>query len=178
MLKSHDRFPYSPIIKRPNFTWPNGKRLAVHVCLNLEHFSYGEGLGISYSPRIPHPNTYNWGWREYGNGVGVWRLIELFDHLHLPVSLAATKKNPGPCANMTFNERTAVGRLRGPVERRKPSGHSETAQSTCCDRRKASIWSGQEIPSGGFWPASRPRPEATRVRQADYQGNRLPCWCR
>jgi allantoinase len=87
MLKSHDRFPYSPIIKRPNFTWPNGKRLAVHVCLNLEHFSYGEGLGISYSPRIPHPNTYNWGWREYGNRVGVWRLIELFDHLHLPVSL-------------------------------------------------------------------------------------------
>ena len=87
MLKSHDRFPYSPIIKRPNFTWPNGKRLAVHVCLNLEHFSYGEGLGISYSPGIPHPNTYNWGWREYGNRVGVWRLIELFDHLHLPVSL-------------------------------------------------------------------------------------------
>jgi hypothetical protein len=27
MLKSHDRSPYSPIIKRPDFTRPNGKRL-------------------------------------------------------------------------------------------------------------------------------------------------------
>jgi allantoinase len=61
--------------------------LAVHVCLNLEHFAYGEGLGISYSSGIPHPNTYNWGWREYGNRVGVWRLIELFDRLNLPISL-------------------------------------------------------------------------------------------
>jgi allantoinase len=87
MLKSHNRFPYRPIIRRPDFSWPGGRRLAIHICLSLEHFAYGEGLGISYSPGIPHPNTYNWGWREYGNRVGVWRLIELFDHFKLPISL-------------------------------------------------------------------------------------------
>ena len=87
MLRSHDRFPYSPIIRRPEFSWPQGRRLAVHVSLNLEHFAYGEGLGVSYSPGLPHPNTYNWAWREYGNRVGVWRLLELFDEFKLPVSL-------------------------------------------------------------------------------------------
>jgi peptidoglycan/xylan/chitin deacetylase (PgdA/CDA1 family) len=87
MLRSHDRFPYSPITRRPHFAWPGGRQLAVHVCLNLEHFAYGEGLGVSYSPGLPHPNTYNWGWREYGNRVGVWRLLELFDEYNLPVSL-------------------------------------------------------------------------------------------
>jgi allantoinase len=87
MLRSHDRFPYSPITKRPEFSWPDGRSLAVHVCLNLEHFAYGEGLGVSYSPGLPHPNTYNWAWREYGNRVGVWRLLELFDEFKLPVSL-------------------------------------------------------------------------------------------
>ncbi len=87
MLRSHDRFPYSPIIRRPEFSWPDGRRLAIHVSLNLEHFSYGEGLGISWSPGIPHPNTYNWAWREYGNRVGVWRLLELFDEFKLPISL-------------------------------------------------------------------------------------------
>jgi len=87
MLRSHDRFPYRPITKRPKFSWPDGRSLAVHVCLNLEHFAYGEGLGVSYSPGLPHPNTYNWAWREYGNRVGVWRLLELFDEFKLPVSL-------------------------------------------------------------------------------------------
>lgn len=87
MLKSHGRFRYSAITARPDFSWPEGKRLAVHVALNFEHFAYGEGLGISYSPGLPHPNTYNWAWREYGNRVGVWRLIELFDEFRLPVSL-------------------------------------------------------------------------------------------
>lgn len=87
MLNSHNRFPYSPIVGRPDFTWPEGKRLAVHLCLNLEHFAYNEGLGLSYSPGIPHPNTYNWAWREYGNRVGVWRIIALCDALGLPLSV-------------------------------------------------------------------------------------------
>ena len=87
MLASHDRFTYSPITERPDFTWPGGRRLAIHLSLNLEHFAYNEGLGLSYSPGIPHPNTYNWAWREYGNRVGVWRLIELCDALKLPMSV-------------------------------------------------------------------------------------------
>ncbi|MGH7268667.1 MAG: polysaccharide deacetylase family protein [Candidatus Rokuibacteriota bacterium] len=87
MLRDHGRFAYSAIVDRPDWSWPDGKRLAVYVALNLEHFAYGEGLGLSYSPGIPHPNTYNWAWREYGNRVGVWRLLQLFDALRLPVSL-------------------------------------------------------------------------------------------
>jgi peptidoglycan/xylan/chitin deacetylase (PgdA/CDA1 family) len=87
MLRDHGRFRYSAIVSRPDFAWPGGKRLALHVSLNLEAFAYGEGLGLSYSPGIPHPNTYNWAWREYGNRVGVWRLLELFDRLGLPISL-------------------------------------------------------------------------------------------
>ena len=87
MLRDHARFRYSAIGDRPAFRWPGGRHLAVYVALNLEHFAYGEGLGLSYSPGIPHPNTYNWAWREYGNRVGVWRLLQLFDRLELPISL-------------------------------------------------------------------------------------------
>ena len=87
MLPSPNRFTFSPIVRRPDFTWPGGRRLAIHLSLNLEHFSYNEGLGISYSPGIPHPNSYNWAWREYGNRVGVWRLIELCDALEIPMSV-------------------------------------------------------------------------------------------
>ena len=106
MLRSHNRFPYSPITKRPHFVWPEGRQLAVHVCLNLEHFAYGEGLGVSYSPGLPHPNTYNWGWREYGNRVGVWRLLELFDEFALPISLLLNTEIYDHCPEVVAAFRT------------------------------------------------------------------------
>jgi peptidoglycan/xylan/chitin deacetylase (PgdA/CDA1 family) len=85
MLPRHGRFEYSPITTRPEFSWPDGRRLAVYVAVCLEHFTYGEGgLGLPYSPGIPHPNTYNWAWREYGNRVGGWRLLELLEGAGMP----------------------------------------------------------------------------------------------
>jgi hypothetical protein len=75
-LPSHDRFGYSAITQRPSFSWPDSRRLALYVAVAIEHFPYGEGgLGLSYSPGIPHPNTYNWSWREYGNRIGGFRLL-------------------------------------------------------------------------------------------------------
>ena len=55
MLRDHGRFRYSAIVDRPDWSWPDGRRLAVYVALNLEHFAYGEGLGLSYSPGSPTP---------------------------------------------------------------------------------------------------------------------------
>ena len=84
-LPSHDRFPYSPIVARQRFSWPENRRLALYVAVAIEHFPYGEGgLGLSFSPGIPHPNTYNWSWREYGNRVGGFRLLEALDEAGIP----------------------------------------------------------------------------------------------
>ena len=44
-IRRHNRYEYSPIIERKPFEWPNGKRLAFYVALNVEDFSFGEGLG-------------------------------------------------------------------------------------------------------------------------------------
>jgi allantoinase len=85
MLPTHGRFKYSPITGRRDFSWPGGTRLAVYIAICLEHFSYGDGgLGLSYSPGLPHPNTYNWAWREYGNRVGAWRLLDLLEQHGIP----------------------------------------------------------------------------------------------
>jgi peptidoglycan/xylan/chitin deacetylase (PgdA/CDA1 family) len=85
MLADHGRFPYRPIAGREDFNWPGGRRLAFYVAVCIEHFSYDEGgLGLSYSPGIPHPNTYNWGWREYGNRVGGFRLLDLLREQDVP----------------------------------------------------------------------------------------------
>src|SRR5471030_1387672 len=83
-LPHHDRFDYVPIVRRPNFRWPNVSGLAVYIGFNLEHFAFGEGLGATIAPASPQPDVLNYSWREYGNRVGAWRCIELFDQLELP----------------------------------------------------------------------------------------------
>lgn len=83
-LPHHDRFAYSAITRRRDYTWPNGARLAVYLGFNLEHFAFGEGLGARIGPASPEPDVLNYAWREYGNRVGAWRCLELFDQLGLP----------------------------------------------------------------------------------------------
>lgn len=88
-LKSHGRYDYSAISARPDYEWPGGKRLAVYIGLNLEHFLFGEGLGAELAPGGPQPDILNYAWRDYGNRVGAWRMLDMFDALELPVSVLA-----------------------------------------------------------------------------------------
>ena len=86
-LRDHGRYPYSAITKRPAYDWPGGKRLAVYFGLNLEHFAFGEGLGAALGPASPHPDVLNHSWREYGNRVGAWRMLDLFETLKVPAGV-------------------------------------------------------------------------------------------
>ncbi|CAN5198177.1 polysaccharide deacetylase family protein [soil metagenome] len=83
-LPGHDRFDYRAIHSRRDYAWPNGARLAVYLGFNLEHFAFGEGLGANLGPVSDQPDVLNYSWREYGNRVGAWRCLELFDRLALP----------------------------------------------------------------------------------------------
>jgi len=86
-LKTHNRFDYQAIHKRRDYSWPNGTRLAVYLGFNLEHFAFGEGLGAGIGPSSPQPDVLNYAWREYGNRVGAWRCLELFNHLQIPLGV-------------------------------------------------------------------------------------------
>ncbi len=85
-LPDHGRFAYRPITRRPHWRWPGGAGLAVYIGFNLEHFAFGEGLGASIGPASPAPDVLNHAWRDYGNRVGAWRCLELFEQLRLPTA--------------------------------------------------------------------------------------------
>jgi allantoinase len=87
-----DRLSYSPITERPPLKLPGGARLAVWVIVNVEEWDARETMprtvltppaGGSPSPDIP-----NWAWHEYGNRVGFWRMLEVFDTLKIKAALA------------------------------------------------------------------------------------------
>jgi len=86
-LRSHGRYEYSAITRRADYSWPGRKRLAVYIGLNLEHFSFGEGMGAALGPRSPEPDVLNYSWRDYGNRVGAWRCLDLFEQLRLPAGV-------------------------------------------------------------------------------------------
>lgn len=88
-LRTHDRYDYAPLRGRADYSWPAGRRLAVYFALNLEHFSYGEGLGAELAPGGPHPDILNYAWRDYGNRVGAWYMLDAFDALRLPMATLA-----------------------------------------------------------------------------------------
>lgn len=81
----NELYDYSPIVDRPPLTFPNGARLAFHVGVNVEHFRidipFPAGLGLG---TVPDPMPF--GWRDYGNRVGIWRLMDVFDDVGVPVS--------------------------------------------------------------------------------------------
>ncbi|MDQ4061951.1 MAG: polysaccharide deacetylase family protein, partial [Pseudomonadota bacterium] len=96
-LPTHGRYGYRAIKGRAAYDWPNGTRLAVYLGLNLEHFAFGEGLGAELAPGGPQPDVLNFAWRDYGNRVGVWRLLELFDALGFPASVLVNSSIYGYC---------------------------------------------------------------------------------
>jgi peptidoglycan/xylan/chitin deacetylase (PgdA/CDA1 family) len=92
MLPGHGRFAYHPWRERCRESWPGGRKLAVYLGVNLEHFAFGEGLGAELAPGAnsgggPQPDVLNHAWRDYGNRVGAWRLLELLDELALPCTV-------------------------------------------------------------------------------------------
>jgi peptidoglycan/xylan/chitin deacetylase (PgdA/CDA1 family) len=84
MLPRHGRYDHSSIVHRPVYDWPDGNRLAVYFAMNVEVFAYGHGKGAGIAPPDQALSDSVYSWRDYGNRVGFWRLMDLFDDLKLP----------------------------------------------------------------------------------------------
>ena len=87
MLPTHGRYDYTAWRGRTPYAWPGGAKLAVYLGVNLEHFAFGEGLGAELAPGGPQPDVLNFAWRDYGNRVGGWRLLDLLEEVAMPATV-------------------------------------------------------------------------------------------
>jgi allantoinase len=97
-------YSYSPITRRGDFRLPDGYDLAFYIGLNVERFRFD----VASDPGTPSPDPLNQGLRDYGPRVGIWRLIEVFDEVGLPVSALT---NSDVC--LAYPEIVAAGIERG-----------------------------------------------------------------
>ena len=72
----NSRYPYSPMVEREPLQWPNGARVALWVCPNIESFHIDKALSRdnSHLPDIP-----GYSLRDYGARVGVFRIMDVLD---------------------------------------------------------------------------------------------------
>jgi allantoinase len=81
-------FDYSPIIERAPITWPGGARVAFYVGLNIEHYQIDRpSTSIFGGTTALVPDALNYGWRDYGPRVGIWRMIQTLDRYGLRASV-------------------------------------------------------------------------------------------
>ena len=80
-----DRVDYSPIIDRPIIKWPNGARVALWISPNVEHYEYmpDDDAARTPWPRTPFPDVQQYSYRDYGNRVGFWRMLETLDRYNI-----------------------------------------------------------------------------------------------
>src|ERR1700737_5356348 len=85
--------PYVPITRRPKRAWPKGARGGLLVNPNIEFFGLDDVMPGNLNERVPRehgkiPNVRNWAVRDYGNRVGIWRLMEVLTRSGIRASAA------------------------------------------------------------------------------------------
>ncbi len=90
----HAIHPFSAQPARRDFLWPGGKRVAAYILLHVEHTEIVPPEGTHRDPRFRgafftgSPDWHSYSYREYGNRIGIWRVLDVLDALKLPASVA------------------------------------------------------------------------------------------
>ncbi|MEM1380631.1 MAG: polysaccharide deacetylase family protein [Pseudomonadota bacterium] len=82
-------YDYWPYEGRPKIVWPGGKKLAFWIAPNIEYYEF-------LPPDNPHrqpwprgnPDVVGYSQRTWGNTVGHWRMMDLFDKYNLRGSIS------------------------------------------------------------------------------------------
>jgi len=91
----HAHFEFSALPRRQPVPWPDGARVAFCVYLYLEYLELDPPKGTVRDPRYGgalgsyFPDYLNYSHREYGNRVGVFRVLDAFDRHGIKATVAA-----------------------------------------------------------------------------------------
>lgn len=115
----HRFYEWSNIHQRRPVLWPDGKRVAVFLCVSLEWFPITPSDEPFRAPGhmvTPYPDYRHYTVRDYGNRVGVWRMLDAFSAAGVAASFATNAAVAERCPQL--------------VEALQASGHEIIAHST------------------------------------------------
>jgi allantoinase len=87
----HDLYDWSAIHERKPVIWPGEKSVAIWVCVSLEYFPIMPTDTPFRAPghmQTAYPDYRHYTARDYGNRVGVYRLLDVFEKAGVKASFA------------------------------------------------------------------------------------------
>jgi peptidoglycan/xylan/chitin deacetylase (PgdA/CDA1 family) len=87
-------YDYVPFPKRPRLTWPRNARVAFFVLLHLEYWELVPSQDSYKDPRFVGefggfmPDYRTWTQRDYGNRVGIFRVLDVLDRYQIRAGVA------------------------------------------------------------------------------------------
>lgn len=151
----HGIHGYNSQPTRPDFLWPGGKRVAAYILLHIEHTEIEPPPNAHRDPRFRgafftgKPDWHSWSYRDYGNRIGAWRILDQLDALKLPASVAvntlAARRHPelvAACAARGFE----------PVAHGISASRMVTSSMTEAEERAHIATARDEL--GKIWPGA------------------------
>ncbi|MBT8131148.1 MAG: polysaccharide deacetylase family protein [Gammaproteobacteria bacterium] len=87
----HDYYDWSMMANRPPVSWPDGKHVALWINVALQYFPLNQ-QGKPFAPTsgmtTAYPDLRHYTLREYGNRVGIFRLLKAFDKYNVTPTFA------------------------------------------------------------------------------------------
>lgn len=87
----HDRYDWSMLSDRKPVNWPKGKKLALWINVSLQFFPLNQ-QGVPVKPiggmTMPYPDLRHYSLRDYGNRVGIYRMLKAFDKYEVAATYA------------------------------------------------------------------------------------------
>ena len=87
----HDRYAWSILPRREKVAWPGGARVALWIVAALEWFPL-DMKGQPFKPpgalQTAYPDLRHYTLRDYGNRVGIWRVIKALERHRIRASAA------------------------------------------------------------------------------------------
>ena len=87
----HDRYAWSMLERREPIAWPRDAPLALWINVCVEHFPLnpkGQGFKAPGNMTMPYPDLRHYTLRDYGNRVGIFRILEALRRYGLTASFA------------------------------------------------------------------------------------------
>ena len=168
----HDLYPFRTLAEAPRIAWPGGARTAFTVTVMLDYREVNPPPDANPDPRILSPlgkffpDWLTWSQREYGNRVGIFRVLDVLDRYGLTPSVAlgaeAARRFPelvdecarrGACfmAHGTFATRRITARM-SEAEERAHIAESRAAVLAASGTAPAG-WCGQDFNESTRTPA-------------------------
>lgn len=87
----HERYEWSMLTNRKAVRWPGGNSLALWINVGMQFFPMNpqkKPLSVAGNMTMPYPDLRHYSLRDYGNRVGIYRLLKAFDRHGIKASYA------------------------------------------------------------------------------------------